>query len=182
MKSSRPTVADLQAMKGKRQLTMLRVVTLEEAGAAEKAGVDLVSVPPALLGAAFRRVGDLAAFDDAHASRDSADGAQGQDFPRRNRHDRSGAHHQCRLGRVGLDVPVGGVEDLPDAAEVRLAAGAARSLVGRRRRLFGLRGLRHAGTGQVDAKETRKSQGGDGLFHCFPEKCAVSVNFPAPYR
>ena len=54
MKSSRPTVADLQAMKGKRQLTMLRVVTLEEAGAAEKAGVDLVSVPPALLGPAFR--------------------------------------------------------------------------------------------------------------------------------
>ena len=54
MKNSRPTVADIQAMKGKRQLTMLRVVTLEEAGAAEKAGVDLVSVPPALLGPAFR--------------------------------------------------------------------------------------------------------------------------------
>lgn len=54
MKSSRPTVADLQAMKGKRQLTMLRVVTLEEAEAADKAGVDLVSVPPALLGPVFR--------------------------------------------------------------------------------------------------------------------------------
>ncbi len=55
MKIRRPTVADLKAMKGKRQLTMLRVVTLEEAEAAEKAGVDLVSVPPALLGPAFRR-------------------------------------------------------------------------------------------------------------------------------
>jgi 3-methyl-2-oxobutanoate hydroxymethyltransferase len=54
MKTKRPTVADLQAMKGKRQLTMLRVVTLEEAAAAEQAGIDLVSVPPALLGPAFR--------------------------------------------------------------------------------------------------------------------------------
>jgi 3-methyl-2-oxobutanoate hydroxymethyltransferase len=35
-------------MKGKRQLTMLRVLTLEEAEAAEKAGVDIVSVPPDL--------------------------------------------------------------------------------------------------------------------------------------
>lgn len=33
---------------------MLRVVTLEEAEAAEKAGIDLLSVPPSLLGAAFR--------------------------------------------------------------------------------------------------------------------------------
>jgi 3-methyl-2-oxobutanoate hydroxymethyltransferase len=54
VKTKRPTVADLQAMKGKRQLTMLRVVTLEEAEAAEEAGIDLVSVPPALLGPAFR--------------------------------------------------------------------------------------------------------------------------------
>ena len=45
----RPTVADLRAMKGKRQLTMLRVMTLEEAEAAERAGVDIVSVPPALV-------------------------------------------------------------------------------------------------------------------------------------
>jgi 3-methyl-2-oxobutanoate hydroxymethyltransferase len=45
----RPTVADLRAMKGKRQLTMLRVLTLEEAEAAEDAGIDIVSVPPALL-------------------------------------------------------------------------------------------------------------------------------------
>ncbi|ASY66632.1 3-methyl-2-oxobutanoate hydroxymethyltransferase (plasmid) [Sinorhizobium sojae CCBAU 05684] len=56
MKHSRPTVADLLSMKGERQLTMLRVVTLEEAEAAEKAGIDLVSVPPALLGPEFREV------------------------------------------------------------------------------------------------------------------------------
>jgi len=49
MGRKRPTVADLRAMKGKRQLTMLRVMTLEEAEAAEKAGVDIVSIPPELL-------------------------------------------------------------------------------------------------------------------------------------
>ncbi|MCB1445543.1 MAG: 3-methyl-2-oxobutanoate hydroxymethyltransferase [Rhizobiaceae bacterium] len=48
MRKNRPTVADLRAMKGKRQLTMLRVLTLEEAEAAEKAGIDIVSVPPEL--------------------------------------------------------------------------------------------------------------------------------------
>jgi len=41
-------------MKGKRQLTILRVMTLDEAEAAEKARIDLVSVPPALLGLEFR--------------------------------------------------------------------------------------------------------------------------------
>lgn len=56
MKSKRPTVADILALKGKRQLSMLRVVTLEEAEAAEKAGIEMVSVPPALLGPAFREV------------------------------------------------------------------------------------------------------------------------------
>lgn len=54
MKQRRPTVADLLSIKGKRQLTMLRVVTLEEAAAAEEAGIDLLSVPPSLLGPAFR--------------------------------------------------------------------------------------------------------------------------------
>jgi len=49
MTHARPTVADLRAMKGKRQLTMLRVMTLEEAEAAERAGVDIVSIPPALM-------------------------------------------------------------------------------------------------------------------------------------
>jgi len=42
-------VADLRAMKGKRQLTMLRVITLEELEAAERAGVDIVSVTPELM-------------------------------------------------------------------------------------------------------------------------------------
>ncbi|BCH15895.1 MAG: 3-methyl-2-oxobutanoate hydroxymethyltransferase, partial [Mesorhizobium sp.] len=49
MSRKRPTVADLRAMKGKRQLTMLRVLTMEEAEAAERAGVDIVSVPPELV-------------------------------------------------------------------------------------------------------------------------------------
>jgi 3-methyl-2-oxobutanoate hydroxymethyltransferase len=53
-KHGRPTVADLLALKGKRQLTMLRVTTLEEAEAAQKASIDIVSVPPELLGGAFR--------------------------------------------------------------------------------------------------------------------------------
>lgn len=50
----RPTIADLRSMKGQRQLSMLRVETLEEAAAAQQAGIDLLSVPPALLGPAFR--------------------------------------------------------------------------------------------------------------------------------
>ncbi|WFU11306.1 3-methyl-2-oxobutanoate hydroxymethyltransferase (plasmid) [Rhizobium sp. CB3090] len=53
-KHNRATVADLLALKGQRQLTMLRVTSLEEAEAAEKAGIDMLSVPPALLGPAFR--------------------------------------------------------------------------------------------------------------------------------
>lgn len=45
MTRKKPTVADLRAMKGKAQLTMLRVMTLDEAAAAEQAGIDIVSVP-----------------------------------------------------------------------------------------------------------------------------------------
>lgn len=45
----RPTVADLRADKGRRQHTMLRVFTLDEAAAAEAAGIDIVSVPPELV-------------------------------------------------------------------------------------------------------------------------------------
>jgi 3-methyl-2-oxobutanoate hydroxymethyltransferase len=40
-----PTVADLRALKGRRQLTMLRYFSLEEAAAAEAAGIDIASVP-----------------------------------------------------------------------------------------------------------------------------------------
>jgi 3-methyl-2-oxobutanoate hydroxymethyltransferase len=49
MSRTRPTVADLRALKGKRQLTMLRIFTLDEAAAAEEAGIDIVSVPPTLV-------------------------------------------------------------------------------------------------------------------------------------
>ncbi|RST86411.1 3-methyl-2-oxobutanoate hydroxymethyltransferase [Aquibium carbonis] len=49
MSRTRPTIHDLRAMKGKRQLTMLRVMTLDEAEAAERAGIDIVSIPPELL-------------------------------------------------------------------------------------------------------------------------------------
>ncbi len=40
-----PTVADLKAWKGARQLTMLRYFSLEEAAAAEAAGIEIASVP-----------------------------------------------------------------------------------------------------------------------------------------
>jgi 3-methyl-2-oxobutanoate hydroxymethyltransferase len=49
MAGKRPTVADLRASKGKRQYTMLRVETMEELEAAEQAGIDMVSVPPAMM-------------------------------------------------------------------------------------------------------------------------------------
>ncbi|MEM1285092.1 MAG: 3-methyl-2-oxobutanoate hydroxymethyltransferase [Pseudomonadota bacterium] len=44
-----PTVADLRAAKGKRQMTMLRYFSLDEAAAAEAAGIDIASVPPELV-------------------------------------------------------------------------------------------------------------------------------------
>lgn len=44
-----PTVHALQALKGRGQRTMLRVFTLDEAGAAEAAGIDIVSIPPELI-------------------------------------------------------------------------------------------------------------------------------------
>ncbi len=44
-----PTVADLQADKGQGQKTMLRYFTLDEAAAAEAAGIDIASVPPELV-------------------------------------------------------------------------------------------------------------------------------------
>ena len=42
-------VETLRAIRGKRVLPMLRVTTLDEAAAAETAGIDLVSVPPSML-------------------------------------------------------------------------------------------------------------------------------------
>jgi 3-methyl-2-oxobutanoate hydroxymethyltransferase len=44
-----PTVADLRADKGRGQKTMLRFFSLDEAAAAEAAGIDIASVPPELL-------------------------------------------------------------------------------------------------------------------------------------
>jgi 3-methyl-2-oxobutanoate hydroxymethyltransferase len=49
MTRTKPTIADLRAAKGKGQMTMLRVVTLDEAAAAEQAGIDIVSVPAELV-------------------------------------------------------------------------------------------------------------------------------------
>ncbi len=49
MTRKKPTIADLRALKGKGQLTMLRVMTLDEAAAAEQAGIDIVSVPSELV-------------------------------------------------------------------------------------------------------------------------------------
>lgn len=49
MTATPPTVADLLALKGKRQLTNLRVETMQEAAAASEAGIDMLSVPPELL-------------------------------------------------------------------------------------------------------------------------------------
>ena len=52
-----PTVADLRALKGKRQLTMLRYFSLDEAAAAEAAGIDIASVPDeVLLNSHYRKV------------------------------------------------------------------------------------------------------------------------------
>lgn len=49
MTQKKPTIADLRARKGKGQLTMLRVMSLDEAAAAEQAGIDIVSVPDDIL-------------------------------------------------------------------------------------------------------------------------------------
>ena len=47
--AKRLTVRDLLDQRGKHQFAMLRVETLEEAEAAERAGVELLSVPPAMI-------------------------------------------------------------------------------------------------------------------------------------
>jgi len=49
MTRKRPTVADLKALKGKGQRTMLRYFSLDEAAAAEAAGIDIASVAPSLV-------------------------------------------------------------------------------------------------------------------------------------
>jgi 3-methyl-2-oxobutanoate hydroxymethyltransferase len=49
MAAKRLTVADIRALKGKHQFTMVRTTTWEELAAAEKAGVEMVSVPPEMI-------------------------------------------------------------------------------------------------------------------------------------
>jgi 3-methyl-2-oxobutanoate hydroxymethyltransferase len=44
MPNKRPTVADIRALKGKRQISMLFVETLDEARAAAAAGIDMLSI------------------------------------------------------------------------------------------------------------------------------------------
>ena len=49
-----PTVADLRAGKGVRQLSMLHVTTLDEVAAAHAAGIDLLSIVDPLWSSEFR--------------------------------------------------------------------------------------------------------------------------------
>ena len=51
---ARPTVADLRAGKGRRQLTMLHTTTLDETAAAHAAGIDLLSIVAPLWDSRFR--------------------------------------------------------------------------------------------------------------------------------
>ena len=73
----RLTVADLRALRGQRQLAMLRVETLDEASAAEIAGVELLSVPTAMMGdPRFRKLAPNAFAmpgDNYYAIGDTAD-------------------------------------------------------------------------------------------------------------
>jgi 3-methyl-2-oxobutanoate hydroxymethyltransferase len=73
-----PTVVDMMANRGTHQYAMLRVETIEEAAAAAAAGVELLSIPPAMIhdprfrqvapsafacpGDNFYEIGDTAAF------------------------------------------------------------------------------------------------------------------------
>ena len=56
MSRTRPTVADLQAEKGKRQRTNVYVESVDEARAAEEGGIDLITVQDSLMTPQFRAV------------------------------------------------------------------------------------------------------------------------------
>ncbi len=75
--AKRLTVRDLLDQRGKHRFAMLRVETLDEAEAAEKAGVELLSVPPAMIyDGRFREVAPTAfAFpgDNFYEIGDTAD-------------------------------------------------------------------------------------------------------------
>ena len=57
---ARATLANLLVMRRQRQLSMLRVMTLDEAAEAEHAGVELLSIPPELLTPEFPEVATTA--------------------------------------------------------------------------------------------------------------------------
>ena len=95
-----------------------------------------------LLLAGLGQVGNLAADHDADARRHGADRAEGDHFLGRHRHHRPGTHRQRRTGGVRFEVPVGGVQGLPDPVQIGLAVG----------------GARHRGAGRL----ARDRQGGDG--------------------
>ena len=57
MKRKRMTIADFRAQKGKRQMTMLFVETLDEAAAAAAAGIDVLSIVETLWTPAMRFAG-----------------------------------------------------------------------------------------------------------------------------
>jgi 3-methyl-2-oxobutanoate hydroxymethyltransferase len=54
MNTSQPTVADLQQLKGKRQLTDVYVDSIDEAAAAAAAGIDIITVQDTRMGAEYR--------------------------------------------------------------------------------------------------------------------------------
>ena len=60
MTRRRPTVADLQAGKGTRQLTNVYVDSIDEARAAEAAGIDIITVQDSLMTPQFRAVAPTA--------------------------------------------------------------------------------------------------------------------------
>jgi 3-methyl-2-oxobutanoate hydroxymethyltransferase len=84
MRHKRKTVADLRALKGKRQMTMLFVESPEEAAAANEAGIDILSIIAPIWNSAMREAagdcfvqvgliwGDLCTYEDylraAHAA------------------------------------------------------------------------------------------------------------------
>src|SRR4051812_37922450 len=55
-KLDRPTVADLLAMKGKRQLTQVLVKSIEEAAAAEDAGIEMINLSAEAFSPEYRAV------------------------------------------------------------------------------------------------------------------------------
>jgi 3-methyl-2-oxobutanoate hydroxymethyltransferase len=78
--TARLTVADIRAARGKRQLTMVRVVSWAELEAAERAGVDMVSVPPEMM--ADSRFRSVAPRIFAVPGMNYYDLAEGDDFLR----------------------------------------------------------------------------------------------------